>query len=49
MFVKKKDPLKKHYQNQKSLEEARKVLEMDEQTEESFLGAQAILLLNDLL
>ncbi|MGE0201073.1 MAG: hypothetical protein AB7P76_08905 [Candidatus Melainabacteria bacterium] len=52
MFHKKKqvvDVLRQRYGSEKALNEARKVLERDEQSEEAFLGAQAVLLLNGII
>lgn len=42
----KRDILKEKYGSEESLNRAQKVLHCDEQTEEAFLGAQAILMLH---
>ena len=48
-WIKKRDVLKDKYRSEEALNKARKLLQADDQTEEQFLGAQGVLLLNGLL
>jgi len=46
---KKRDVLMEKYGNEEALQKARKVLQLEEQSEDAFLGAQAVLLLQGLI
>lgn len=48
-MMRKRDILQDKFGSTFALEKARKLLEADEQTEEAFLGAQAVLLLQGLI
>lgn len=48
-WFQKRDMLREKYCSEDSLQQARELLQKDEQTEEAFLGAQAVLLLQGFL
>lgn len=48
-WLKKRDILSEKYCSEDALQHAKEVLQRDEQSEEAFLGAQGILLLNGLI
>lgn len=48
-WSKKRDVLQEKYCNEEALQQARQMLQLDEQSEDAFLGAQAVLMLQGLL
>ena len=48
-WFKKRDVLQEKYGNAEALQMARQLLQLEEQSEDAFLGAQAVLLLQGLL
>jgi len=48
-WYKKRDMLQEKYGNEEALQKARQMLQLDEQSEDAFLGAQAVLMLQGLL
>lgn len=48
-WFKKRDVLKEKYGSEDALQKARQLLQLDEQSEDAFLGAQAVLMLQGLL
>jgi hypothetical protein len=48
-WSKKRDLLQEKYGSEEALKKARHLLQLDEQTEDAFLGAQAVLMLQGML
>lgn len=49
LWNQKRDVLREKYGNEEALKQARELLVKDEQSEEGFLGAQAVLMLQGLI
>jgi hypothetical protein len=49
VWVKQRDTLRERYCSEELLNQARELLQKDEQSEEAFLGAQGVLLLHGLI